>query len=56
MKSVLQFFAKRRFNYVDLVAFAVLSELWSAGYYWGAVLAFVAFMVISITVETKAGA
>lgn len=47
--------ATRRLNYMDLTGIVVFSEVWEAGHYWSAALALAAFLVISVTIETKVG-
>jgi hypothetical protein len=56
MKSVLQFFAKRRFNYLDMVFLFAVVDTWQAGHILSGLALLIVGIVLSIWAERKAGA
>lgn len=53
--SVLKFYAKRRFNYLDLIVLFAVVETWQSGHYWSALGVFAVGALVSIWAERKAG-
>ena len=56
MKSILQFFAKRRFNYLDMVFLFAVVDTWQAGHIWSGTALLAVGILVSIWAEQKAGA
>lgn len=49
------FFAKRRFNYLDMALLFAIVEVWQAGHIWSGVALYLVGAIFSISVERKAG-
>lgn len=54
MQSLVNFFGRRRFNYIDLIGIFLFVNLWEARQYVVAIAFFVAFILVSFTVENRA--
>lgn len=54
MQFLLNFFGKRRFNYIDTFSFFLFAWLWGEGQYLAANVAFVALLLVSFMVESHA--
>jgi len=53
MRFLINFFGRRRFNYIDLFAIFLFTGLWEAGQYIAAIAAFFALFLVSFTVENR---
>jgi hypothetical protein len=53
MQAIINFFGRRRFNYVDLFALFLFWGLWDAGHYFVGVIALVALTLVSFTIEQR---
>lgn len=53
MRFFINFFGRRRFNYIDLLAIFLFTGLWEAGQYIAAIAAFFALFLVSFTVESR---
>ena len=53
MRFFINFFGRRRFNYIDLFAIFLFIGLWEAGQYIAGIAAFFALFLVSVTVENR---
>lgn len=53
--TILRFFAKRRFNYLDMAFIFASVDTWQAGHLWSGFALFVVGIAFSIWAERKAG-
>lgn len=53
MQTFLNFFGLRRFNYVDVIALVLFTELWSAGHMIIAIATIVPLALVSVTIERR---
>lgn len=53
--TTLRFFAKRRFNYLDMAFIFAVVDVWQAGHIWSGLALLAVGIVLSIWAERKAG-
>lgn len=53
--TILRFFARRRFNYLDMAFLFAVVDTWQAGHLWSGLALLVVGIAFSIWAERKAG-